>query len=73
MTSEPPVARNLDPIYVRVVRDERHVNRCFTDLTVKEQQNFLNTLEKAGLKRMIMMLSEALWNVGDQLDLHLDD
>lgn len=73
MANEVPIARNLDPIYVRVVRDERHVNRCFTDLTILEQQNFLNSLEKAGLKRMVMMLSEALRNVGDQLDLHLDN
>lgn len=73
MAVEPPVQRNLDPVYVRVVRDERHVNRCFSDLTINEQQLFLNSLDKTGLKRMAMVMAEALRNIGDELDLHFDN
>ena len=73
MAVDPPVQRNLDPVYVRVVRGERHVDRCFSDLTINEQQLFLNSLDKIGLKRMAMVLAESLRHVGGTLDLHFDD
>jgi len=33
----------------------------------------LNSLDKTGLKRMAMVMAEALRNIGDELDLHFDD
>lgn len=73
MATEPPVARNLDPVYVRVLRDGKHVDRCFSDLTVEEQQYFINSLEKNGVKRLAMVLAEALRHVGDLMNIHLED
>lgn len=37
-----PMERNLDGIYFRVQRDGKWTNRCFTDLTDKEQEDLLN-------------------------------
>ena len=37
-----PIERNLDGIYFRVQREGKWTNRCFTDLTDKEQEDILN-------------------------------
>ena len=57
---------------------ERHpygkpVNRCFTDLTAEEQEEFLSRLGEEGAKRLCLILAESLRTVGDQLDLYAED
>ena len=47
------VVRNLDGFYLRVERDGKWVNRCFTDLTLQEQQDWLKRLSMDGKRRLI--------------------
>ena len=47
------VVRNLDVFYLRVERDGKWVNRCFTDLTLQEQQDWLKRLSMDGKRRLI--------------------
>jgi len=61
-----PVVRELDGIYIRVERDGKWCNRCFTDLTDEEQQNFLGSLDTEGLQRMCLILAGILRKVCDQ-------
>ncbi len=70
--SEPnyPVARNLDTVYNRVLRHGKPVNRCFTDLTAEEQQEFLSRFGEEGAKRLCLILAEHLRAIGDQLNLY---
>jgi len=62
---EYPKLLDLDGIYNRVRRDEKYVNRCFTDLTEEEQRVFLDTLTEPGLKRMCMELARTLRDYGE--------
>ena len=55
----PPVFE-LDGTYVRVKRDGKWINRCFSDLTDEEQANFLATLSSDGLKRLCLHLADCL-------------
>lgn len=68
MTKPHPVKRGLDPVFLRVKRDGEYTDRCFTDLTLEEQQKFMDTLEKEGLKRLVLALANALRDLGDQLN-----
>ena len=61
--------RGLDGFYLRVKRGERYVNRCFSDLTEEEQDNWLARLSDEGLRRMCKGLAEALRRLGDDLDI----
>ncbi len=68
-----PVARNLDGVYVRVDRYGKSVNRCFSDLTVEEQERFMSKFDTEGLKRLCLLMTERLRAIGDQLDLYVSD
>ena len=73
--SEPnyPIARKLDSVFNRVLRYGKPVNRCFTDLTAEEQEEFLSRLGEKGAKRVCLILAESLRTIGDQLDLYAED
>ena len=45
--------RDLDGFYLRVKRGEHYENLCFTDLTEKEQNEWLSRLSADGLKSMV--------------------
>ena len=60
-----PVPRNLDSVFVRVTRNGRVYNRCFTDLTDDEQKTYLQTLNTEGLERMCMLMAGAVRGIGD--------
>jgi len=64
-----PAERNLDGVYFRVVRGGKSVTRCFTDLTVGEQNNILDKYEKESLYRMCKILADTLRGIGDQFDI----
>jgi len=64
-----PVVRNLDGVFVRAIRDGKPCNRCFTDLTVKEQQLFLDGLDEQGLQRTCLIMSKTLRMLGDCFDI----
>ena len=58
-----PTALERDGVYVRVNRNGKYINRCFSDLTKIEQEQFLATLDIEGLKRLCQILSMALRNL----------
>jgi len=64
-----PTQRDLDGVFVRAERHGKWRNRCFTDLTTDEQQDFLESLDLKGLQRMCMIMAETLRKVGDQFDI----
>lgn len=68
-----PVPRNLDGVYVRVERYGKSVNRCFSDLTTEEQEHFMSKFDTEGLKRLCLLMTERLRDIGDQLDLYVKD
>lgn len=68
-----PKPRNLDGVYVRVQRDGRYVNRCFSDLTAEEQERFMSKYDTEGLKRLCLVMTGCLRTIGDRLDLYLDN
>ena len=57
---EYPREYGMDTIFIRVNRDGKHRNLCFSDLTEDEQRAFLDTLTECGLKSMCMQLAKAL-------------
>lgn len=61
--------RNLDGIYLRVLREGSWQNLCFTDCTAEERAPFLSKLDNAGLIRVIEHLANALKQIGDQFDI----
>lgn len=68
-----PVCRNLDGVYYRVVRDGQHTNRCFSDLTESEQNEILEKYDADQLRRLCRCLCDSLRQLGDSLDLILDE
>ena len=68
-----PKERELDGVYNRVEREGKHFTLCFTDMTVEEQQVFLNRLDFEGLHRMCLILAGSLRALGDRLDFVNDE
>ena len=64
-----PKERNLDGVYYRVKRDGKWCNRCYTDLTEAEQNEFMSRLDEEGLKRLCSFLSNTLRNMADQMNI----
>ena len=67
--NEVPVCRNLDSVYYRVVRDGKHVNRCFSDLTESEQNEIMAEYNAEQLRRLCRYLCISIRQIGDTLDL----
>lgn len=68
-----PVVRNLDGVYYRVVRDGKHVNRCFSDLSEAEQDVIMTEYSANQLRRLCRYLCMSLRKIGDTLDLVRDE
>ena len=64
-----PKERNLDGVYYRVKRDGKWCNRCYTDLTDDEQNEFMSRLDEEGLKRLCSFLANTLRNMADQMNI----
>lgn len=60
-------------MYVRVVRNGKPENCCFTDLTEAEQRNFLNSLDRHSLVVMSMVLADVLRGIAEELNLYRED
>ena len=71
--AEFPISRNLDGVYYRVLRDGKHVNRCFSDLTKDEQDEILSEYGAEQLRRLCRCLCTSLRQIGDELDLVMED
>ena len=52
--------RNLDGVYIRIERENKHLSLSFSDSTDDEQQQFLDRLDKEGLQRMCKLLADEL-------------
>lgn len=68
-----PVCRNLDSVYYRVIRNGKHVNRCFTDLTESEQDEIMAEYNAEQLRRLCRYLCISIRQIGDTLDLVRDE
>ena len=62
--------RDLDGFYLRVKRGDHYENRCFTDLTEKEQDEWLARLSADGLKSMVNTFCR---NIRAMCDLNLTE
>ena len=68
-----PVCRNLDGGFFRGVRDGRYTSCCFSDLTEAEQDGIMDKFEAEQLRRLCRCLCNSLRQIGDILDLVLDE
>lgn len=57
---EYPRQYGMDRIFIRVSRDGKYMDVCFSDLSEDEQNAFLDTLTVSGLKRMCLELARSL-------------
>ena len=64
-----PVPRELDGVYTRIIRDGKPVNRCFSDLTLEEQERFLQNLDKNGLITLCKHITEVMRSIADEFDI----
>ncbi len=64
-----PVCRNLDRVYRRVERNGEPLNICFSDLTLSEKEDYLNTLAVVGLKELAIYLADTLYEIGCEFDI----
>lgn len=60
-------------MYYRVVRDGKHVNRCFSDLSEAEQDVIMTEYSANQLRRLCRYLCMSLRKIGDTLDLVRDE
>lgn len=65
-----PETRDLDGIYVQVVRKGKKTYRCFSDLSINEQKAFMSKLNKEGLERLCLLMTHTLRDVADCLNLY---
>jgi hypothetical protein len=61
-----PIERNLDGIYFRIERDGKYINRCFSDLTDKEQTESISRYDNAALQRICKLLAGVLRDITDR-------
>ena len=67
--NEYPQVKNLDGSYFRVLRNGKFVERCFTDMTMEEQDDYLETLDKEHLKAMVKTFGNALRGLCDMCNI----
>ena len=64
-----PVPRELDGVYMRIIRDGKPINRCFSDLTSEEQEQFMQNLDKNGLMTLCKHITEVMRSIADEFDI----
>ena len=69
---EYPETRDLDGLYIQVLRRGNRVFRCFTDLSIKEQTDFLKGLDTEALVRTCLLMTHTLRDIADSLNLYGD-
>lgn len=65
--------RNLDGIYFRVQRDSKWQSICFSDLTEEEMKEVMKDKSNEWLQLLAIGLAKTLRNIGDQLDLSMEE
>lgn len=61
--------RNLDGVYFRIKRDNKWENICFSDMSTEERLEVLKNKDNEFLKRLCLIMAEALRQLGDELDI----
>lgn len=56
---------DLDGVYIRVERNGKYYTRCFTDLTQKEQLDFLSKLAHEDLINLCVYLGSIIRHLGE--------
>lgn len=64
--------RNLDGVYFRINRDDSWQSICFSDLTEEEMDNVLKDKSEEWLRRMCKILGETIKDIGEQLDIVME-
>lgn len=65
--------RNLDGIYFRIQRDNKWQSVCFSDLTEDEMKEVMKNKSNKWLQSLAIGLGKTLRNIGDQLDLSMEE
>ena len=60
--------RNLDGLYIRILRNGTAQNVCFSDLTPEEREEYLKDKNCKWLKTACCHLADQLKAIGEQLD-----
>ncbi len=68
-----PIRRDLDGVYLRVERNGRWYNICFSDLTTEERDEYLERLSPVGIKRLVHILADTIYGIGTQLGVVAED
>lgn len=66
MNNSFPERLELDGVFFRVNRNNKYFNICFSDLTENEQNEILEKMSPGELKRMCIILSQALRTLGEE-------
>lgn len=66
---EYPRKRELDGVYYLVERNGALDRICFSDLTHAEQERVLDDLDAEARKRLCLILSHFLRDIGDMIDI----
>lgn len=64
--------RNLDGVYFRIKRDDEWQNICFSDLTEEEMNEIMKGRSEDWLRSMCKILGKVIKNIGDQLDIVME-
>ena len=65
--------RNLDGVYFRVQRNNKWQSICFSDLTEEEMKEVMKGKSNEWLQSLAIGLAKTLRNIGDQLDLSMEE
>ena len=65
--------RNLDGAYSRVQRNNKWQSICFSDLTEEEMKEVMKDKSNEWLQSLAIGLAKTLRNIGDQLDLSMEE
>ena len=71
--TEFPVCRNLDGVFFHVTRDGKPACSCFSDLTESEQDRIMEEYNVEQLRRLCRCICNSLRQIGDILDIVLDE
>ena len=65
--------RNLDGVYFRIKRDDTWQNICFSDLSDDEMEEVMKDRPIEWLQSMCKILGKTIREIGDQLDIVMEE
>jgi hypothetical protein len=64
-----PIKRELDGIFIRVMRDGKPDNVCFSDMTAAERDEWMASRDETALRRTCQLLADLVHGMGDKFDI----